>query len=150
MSQNMLNRQPESTVFRFFWHLEKIKTMGCPEIAAALAVPIVFYAALIKESRLVIPSLKTSGYYLLGGLLYSLGFLFAFEIHRILIDVASLSEADELLGAYTLSCAVGFLTPGSPGGMGVPRGGVHKIGNVISRTPADTFRFESQAVQRHG
>lgn len=86
---------------------------------AAWMVPVIFGGRIWKERRLEYPSRRLLGGYLLATFCYAIGFGLSATIYLLVLENVNRTEMLPLLGASTLSWVAGFLTPGSPGGVGV-------------------------------
>lgn len=86
---------------------------------ASWLIPVVFGGRIWRERRIELPSRRMLSGYLLASGCYAIGFVLSAAIYLLVLENVTRSETLPLLGASTLSWVAGFLTPGSPGGVGV-------------------------------
>jgi len=102
-------------------------------LVACFSILIVFDTQLWKQKRIALPSLRKVAFYFSASLCYLVGFLITFMIYRMIIEVETTGGNIRLLGASTLSWVAGFLTPGSPGGVGIREVVFTSIGEFAPR-----------------
>lgn len=93
----------------------------------------------IKFRRLPSGIFRKTGYYSIAAVMYSIGVVCMFFILLLAVEGDSelgLYDKISLFGASTLSWLAGFVTPGSPGGLGVREAVFVNVNDVISMEKA--------------